>query len=126
MGFWDNMRASQATMPADWHILDTIEQLATIQKESFNQDVVLFKHSTTCGISAAAKNRLEMDWTHLNGTPKFYYLDLLSHRPVSNAIAENFKVVHQSPQIILLRNGKAVYSTSHHRISIADINSHLQ
>jgi len=91
--------------------------LENISTDSEDKPVVLFKHSTTCGISAGAKQRLEINWDRLEGDFDFYYLDLLAHRGVSNAIARKWNVRHESPQIIIIKDDKAVYNTSHGSIN---------
>lgn len=102
-------------LPSQWKVLDRHEQIEQIVENSFSTTQVIFKHSVTCGISAMAKHRLEHDWeTEIEGD--FYYLDLLTNRSVSNAVAEQFGVVHQSPQIILIRDGMAIDKVSHHAI----------
>ncbi len=123
MGFLDRLRASQSAGMSDWKMLDSIKQLDEIDALSKEKTVVIFKHSTTCGISAGAKNRLESDWPKLEGDIAFYYLDLLSYRPISNEIASRYGVRHESPQIIVINNGNAVHDSSHHRISVGDLNS---
>ena len=101
--------------PDSWNILQTKEQLDEIIHKSFKTMQVIFKHSVTCGISAMAKDRLEKDWTS-DQDMDFYYLDLLSFRSISNEVADRFGVVHQSPQIILVKDGVAIDKTSHHAI----------
>ena len=103
----------------DWIQLTNEAQLAEIKQESYTKPVVLFKHSTTCSISAMAKNRLDRAKT-IENVP-FYYLDLLRYRPISNAIAEQFDVHHESPQILLIKNGECIYDESHNGISMDDI-----
>lgn len=126
MSFLDRFRSSQKDgINADWKVLDTEAQLDQVIKDSHNKPVVLFKHSVTCGISAGAKHALESAWDFTPDELDFYYLDLLSFRPVSNKIAEIFKVIHQSPQVILIKDGKAVYDTSHHSISVAGLRAAL-
>ena len=114
------------SMPSDWHELTELGQLETIKAESNEKPVVIFKHSVTCGISAGAKYQLESDWDFNPTDFKFYYLDLLAHRPVSNKIAEEFGVVHQSPQVIVIKNGQAVADTSHHAIRKSKLAAMLQ
>lgn len=127
MGFLDRFRQSQkADLHQDWQVIATNEELAAAIQESHQKPVVLFKHSVSCGISSMAKHQLERDWDFEAGDLSFYYLDLLSHRPVSNKIAETLGVVHQSPQIILISKGKAVYNTSHHGISVSDLHRALK
>ena len=123
MSIVDRIKNSvKASIHTDWsHIVD-ITELNKIDELSKEKPVVIFKHSVTCGISSGAKYRLESEWDNLNHELHFYYLDLLAHREVSNAIAERYDVVHQSPQILIIKKGKSMYDTSHHRISINDIN----
>ena len=123
MGFLDRLKASQATGVSSWKTLSDISQLDQIAKDSEGKAVVIFKHSVTCGISAGAKNRLESQWDLVNTDIDFYYLDLLSNRAISNAIADRWAVRHQSPQIIVLRNNEAAYDTSHGSISPGDLES---
>jgi bacillithiol system protein YtxJ len=80
---------------------------------------VIFKHSTRCSISSMAKGRLER-----SDVPKeadFYYLDLISYRQLSVRIAEEFHVHHESPQVLVIRNGKCVFDESHYSINMEDI-----
>ncbi len=103
----------------NWIPLTTVEQLDDIAAKSFNKPQAIFKHSTTCSISNMALNRLERAETPTN--VDFYYLDLLKLRNISAAIAEKFSVHHESPQVIILKNGECVYDESHYAISMDDI-----
>lgn len=125
MGFLDRLKSSQAQQNEDWKVLSDLAQLEAIDAESNNMPIVLFKHSTTCGISAGAKHRLEVDWENIEGDFQFYYLDLLAHRDISNAIAEKWKVRHESPQAIIIKNGEATYNASHGRINANEISRNL-
>tara|TARA_B100000497_G_C7566869_1_gene341735 strand:+ start:260 stop:616 length:357 start_codon:yes stop_codon:yes gene_type:complete len=111
------------TMMSSWKTLESIDQLEKAIEDSFNKPVVLFKHSVSCGISARAKYMLEENWKFDQGSFDFYYLDLLGFRNVSNEIADRFKVQHQSPQVIIIKNGEAVYDMSHHKISAQSLES---
>jgi bacillithiol system protein YtxJ len=108
----------------NWNTLAQTEQLTHIKEESNAQPVLVFKHSTRCSISAAALARLERDWKEDIGI-KPYYLDLLAYPSVSNDVASTFGVEHQSPQVLLIRNGECVYSESHMGISVAELLSTL-
>ena len=126
MGFLDQFRRTVgADLPEDWKTIESDLQLQAAIDESFEKPVVLFKHSVTCGISAGAKYRLEQEWDFSAEELSFYYLDLLAYRPISNKIAEALGVSHQSPQIILLKSGRAVYDTSHHMISVTALRNQL-
>lgn len=68
-----------------------------------------------------AKYRLESDWDFLENELEPYYLDLIAHRNVSNELAERFSVHHESPQILLIKNGECILDASHLDISIEEI-----
>lgn len=103
----------------NWKEIVDEQQLAQIREESASQTVVIFKHSTRCGISSMAKNRLERA-TPPENIP-FYYLDLIRYRGISNKIAEEFHVPHESPQILVIKNGECVYEESHNGINMEDL-----
>ncbi|MCC9166517.1 bacillithiol system redox-active protein YtxJ [Pontibacter harenae] len=111
----------------NWHPLTSTEQLDNIVEESKSTPVVIFKHSTSCSISATAKSRLERQWDGAGvDNVKPYYLDLLSYRPISNEIAEVFNVMHESPQLLLIQDGMCTYNTSHMGISVDAFKKKLQ
>jgi bacillithiol system protein YtxJ len=99
-----------------WHNLQTIDAISTIVEASAARPQLIFKHSTRCGISAAARSRLEEAREDLATEMDLHYLDLISHRDVSNEIASRFSVEHQSPQILLIRDGASVLSLTHYDI----------
>jgi len=103
----------------DWKNLNSIDQLDAISADSYNIPQVLFKHSTRCSISSMALNRLESS-TAPAGV-EFYLLDLLQHPDISAAIAEKFKVHHESPQALVIINGECTYDESHMGISMDEI-----
>lgn len=100
------------------HLTDTAT-IDQIIKDSFDQPQVIFKHSTRCSISSMALNRLEREEAPAN--VNFYYLDLLNYRNISNEIADKFSVYHESPQILIIRNGECVYDESHQGINMSEI-----
>lgn len=109
----------------NWLTLDSEEGLDQLIKDSFSETlkgILIFKHSTRCSISTMAKDRLERQWTFGSELPA-YYLDLISYRSVSNKIAEEFNVQHQSPQALLIKEGKCIYNASHSSISVKDISA---
>lgn len=103
----------------NWIHLTNISTIDQIIKDSFDKPQVIFKHSTRCSISSMALNRLEREETPTNAN--FYYLDLLSYRNISNAIADKFNVYHESPQILIIRNGECTYDESHQGINMSEI-----
>ena len=103
----------------NWKPLTDEAGLEEIKKRSAEKPQVIFKHSTRCSISSMAKNRLER--SAVVDTVDFNYLDLIRHRDISQRIAEDFHVEHESPQILLIKNGECVYDESHTGISMDEI-----
>jgi bacillithiol system protein YtxJ len=98
----------------NWNSLDQLAQVATIKEESKNHPVLIYKHSTSCSISRATLDRLERNWKDSEtGSLKPYFLDLLSYRGISTEIAMAFQVEHESPQVLIIKNGEVIYHTSH-------------
>lgn len=98
-----------------WNILEHSDQLEMIIQNSWERPVLIFKHSTRCIISKSALRSFESGFD-LEDKMTLYYLDLLQYRNISNEIAEVFGIVHQSPQILLIKNGKVIYNESHEGI----------
>lgn len=108
-----------------WNELTELQQLESIDKESFSVPVLLFKHSTRCSISRMALKSFEREYTIENGKLKPYFLDLIRYREVSNEIASRYGVTHQSPQVIVVKDGKAIYNASHSDIDAARVKKQL-
>ncbi len=106
-----------------WKEMTNESQIDEILKASRTKAQLIFKHSTRCSISSMAKSRLEREWNLEHVEP--WYLDLLAHRNISNAVAEKLGVFHESPQAILLQNGKVVYTASHQAISASEMDESL-
>ena len=104
-----------------WNKITVAAQLDAIIEQSTTTPCLIFKHSTTCHISAIIKARLEKNWDFDAVDIVPYYLDLLSFRPISAAIAERFQVHHESPQVLLIRDGECVYDASHLDISVEEL-----
>jgi len=99
-----------------WIHLTNIDQLTEIDQQSFNRPQLIFKHSTRCGISSMILTRLER--SKAPEDVDCYILDLIRHRDVSNKIAQEYDVYHESPQVLLIKNGECVYDESHYAISM--------
>lgn len=104
-----------------WNELTQLQQLDTIIEKSESMPVLIFKHSTMCSVSRMALRAFENEFSLPEEDLKLYFLDLIAYRDVSNEIASRLGVVHQSPQVILIKNGKAVYNESHSDISAEEI-----
>lgn len=103
----------------NWISLTEEHQLALIKELSKQKPQVIFKHSTRCSISGMAKNRLERSEAPENAD--FYYLDLIQYRHLSQKIADEFGVYHESPQVLVIKNGDCIYDESHSGISMDEI-----
>lgn len=99
-----------------WIFLTTESQLEEIERKSFEKPQILFKHSTRCSISSVSMNKFVRNYTIPEVEADLYYLDLLNYRTVSNEVGHKFQVMHQSPQVLVIKNGKAVYDASHYNI----------
>jgi bacillithiol system protein YtxJ len=98
----------------NWIELKSLEQVDEIKNQSKEVPVLIFKHSFRCNISRAALDRLERNWkSEEMKMVKPYFLDLITFREISNAIANSFQIDHESPQILLIEHGKAVLNLSH-------------
>ena len=109
----------------NWKEIKTEEDFYAIIKKSNERTQVIFKDSISCGISAHAKHKLLTGNDKLIGKADFHYLDLLSYRSISNLIATELDVRHQSPQIIVLKNEVPVHTVSHHSIDPETIENYL-
>lgn len=103
----------------NWIILNDEQQLVDIKEKSKEKPQVIFKHSTRCSISSMAKTRLDKASSPTD--VDFYFLDLIQYRKISNQIADMFSVPHQSPQVLVIKDGKSVYDESHSGIRMDDI-----
>ena len=103
-----------------WNEIKSSEDLENAIEASKLGKVVIFKHSTRCMISKTVlrnfERQIESESVDL---PKFYYLDLLNYRDISNEIAQKFSVVHQSPQIVVIENGQVIHHASHDNIDLS-------
>lgn len=115
----NNKDTTESAMP--WMVLTDVMQLEELATVSANKPVLIFKHSTRCGISRMVLKQFEKEYDFDENRLQPYFLDLLSHRDISNAIAERFQVVHQSPQILVIKNGKCIFAASRHEINAVSL-----
>jgi len=110
-----------------WNALKNGEQIDKIKEESRETPVLIFKHSTRCNISRTSLDRLERNWQDAEVPDvKLYFLDLISHRDISNRIADVFDVQHESPQVLIIHGEKSVYDRSHFEIDYQQIKKALR
>jgi bacillithiol system protein YtxJ len=106
----------------NWNKLTHPNQIQDIKAISEDTPVLIFKHSTQCAISSMALARLVRKWQAGDQEKiKPYFLDLMADRSLSDAVAKQFGVAHQSPQVLVIKDGKVQYEASHYSISYADI-----
>ncbi|MBX2827610.1 MAG: bacillithiol system redox-active protein YtxJ [Flavobacteriaceae bacterium] len=115
----DNSEKEQKELP--WKRLTSVDQLAQIVEESKTKSVAIFKHSTRCGISRMVLRNFEGTYDLDPENMHLYYLDLLAYRDVSDEVGFRFQVLHQSPQLIIIKNGIAVAHASHHGIRAEEL-----
>lgn len=101
-----------------WKEIVSEDDLQKAVNNSFDKKVVIFKHSTRCFISKMVLKKFEKEVMNSDKVAEYYFLDLIAHRDLSNKIADDFEVVHQSPQMIILENGKVLNNASHQSISV--------
>ena len=124
MGFLNNInKAGKDGIPSNWILLENKEQIDQALESSTKKQIAFFKHSTRCGISVQVKTRLEEQWDIDVEELDLYYLDLLSYRSLSDYIAEKTQVIHQSPQLIVVKDHKVIYNSSHFSINYDNITS---
>lgn len=103
----------------EWINITDISQINSIKGAKGYS--VIFKHSTRCSVSLMAKRGFEADWNAIPANTLLYFLDLISHRDISSAIAEVFQVHHESPQTLLIKDGECILDSSHSDISAEEI-----
>jgi len=102
----------------DWINLNSLEQLMEIDEKSKDKVQVLFKHSTRCSVSSFAKRILTSEYSdEVKQKADVYYLDLIAFREISNAISSKYGVIHESPQILVIKEGKCIFNASHSDVS---------
>lgn len=122
--FGDSENKNTNVSKINWIPLTDLGQLNEIMELSHQQPVAIFKHSTRCSISRMALKQFENEFD-LEGSVTPYFLDLLNHRDISQEIATRFEVYHQSPQLLLIKEGKSIYDASHSDIDALELKGRL-
>ena len=102
----------------NWIALTNSAQLENIKLDTTGKSIVIFKHSTRCGISRMVLKNFEREFNLSEDDIDMYYLDLLNFRELSNDISKRFVLTHQSPQLLLIKNGVIIYNASHGDIQV--------
>ncbi len=104
-----------------WIPLNDLQQLDFIQKKSNTKTQIIFKHSTRCGISRMVMNQFVNAYKFTEKEVDLYYLDILNNREVSNEVGYKFQVIHESPQLLVIKNGVVAAHNSHGAINAIDL-----
>lgn len=105
-----------------WIPLNKLTQLNLIENKSANKTQVIFKHSTRCGISSMAMRQFVSGYDFTEKDLDLYYLDLINYRSISDEVGHKFQVFHESPQLLVIKNGVVVAHASHGAINDIDLN----
>lgn len=109
------------SLKINWIGLTEISQLTAITLQSTAKPILIFKHSTRCGVSRMALKSFEREYDLNETSVDLYFLDILKYSAISNEVSVKFNVQHQSPQVIVLKNEKVIYQDSHYGISVKAI-----
>jgi len=102
----------------NWTTLESTDQIDNIKhQQGYN---LIFKHSTRCSISMMVKKRFELDWDKLPQDLPLYFLDLIKYRELSAKVAHDFQVHHESPQLLLIKDGECILDLSHGEVSVEE------
>ncbi|MDR6157524.1 bacillithiol system protein YtxJ [Chryseobacterium sp. SLBN-27] len=104
-----------------WKYIQSEEDLNKAIENSFTSKIAIFKHSTSCFISKTVLKNFEKEIENSDHKAELYFLDLLAHRSISNKIASDLNIRHESPQLLVIENGMVINSASHQHISADQI-----
>ncbi len=130
MGLFDKMFKSERDIAKEeiekipWKYITEEQDIEDLEKQSLSKPVIIFKYSTRCGISRITLRKFENDLPE-NLDVAFYFMDLVKYRALSNEIAERFKVRHESPQLIVIKEGKVLHHSSHQDINAKKISEYI-
>lgn len=119
MGLFSKSSTPISSFP--WKEITSVEEFNEMLNAPTEKAKLFFKHSTRCSISSMALKGFEREWNVSSDDFELYFIDLIAHRDISNAIAAESHVEHQSPQVVVWRNGEVVYNASHHHIDAQKI-----
>ena len=131
MGVFGNLFGGKANaakseeQQIQWIPLEQEVQLDQIKEKSYARPQLIFKHSTTCGISRMVLGMFSNNYILSEDAVDLYFLDLHAYRSISNAVATQFQVIHQSPQLLIIKNGRVVSHASHGGITEVDLSDYV-
>jgi len=113
---FSNKPKEQPVSNINWISLTSLTQLEEIKEQSKTETIAIFKHSTRCGISSMVIRQFEKSFDESMKDFKIYYLDLLNYKKVSDEVGYVFQVLHQSPQLLVIKKERTVAYASHYDI----------
>ena len=113
-------------MLSDLIVLDSVAALERVIVASEERLVLLFKHSVTCGTSAQAHDELVAHLSEDPHTTQYAIVTVQTHRDVSDAIETHFNVRHETPQVLLIQEGRVVWEASHFGVTADSINDAIE
>lgn len=105
----------------NWIKIDSKESLADLKSTSMNERVLLFKFSPDCTVNYVVKMFLEREWAEGEMKMKTYLVDVISNKEISAEIVKQFGIEHESPQALVISEGKADYFASHGKIVYSEL-----
>ena len=121
MGLLGGLFSNSFSLNEEWKTLTSTDQVEQLKAVSESKPVAILKHSSRCGVSSSVLSRLKGDWNISADHLEFYFLDLITYREVSKAVENAFNVRHESPQLIVIKNGKAIFQRSHFDIKLNEL-----
>ena len=112
-------------IPGAFAPLVSPEQLDALLETSRQRPIAIFKHSGVCGTSAQAYDELEAFLQDGGSDADVYVVDVLANRQLSQAITARFSVRHESPQVLVVRNGEVRWHGSHFRVTAENVRKAL-
>lgn len=108
-------------MKMNWIKLDTPEKLEEMKTASENEKVLVLKFSPKCAINYVVRNLLEREWAEGEMRMKTYLVDVISGKSISDQLEKEYGVDHESPQALIIQNGKVVFHASHGRVIYSEL-----
>lgn len=119
------LSGEEAASVIDWVPFQEPEQLSQLIKKSHEKPQVIYKHSTRCGVSAMALSNLHQVDSEVAEKADFHFLNVISHRTLSQHVSEELRVRHESPQLLIIQKGALVWSGSHYQVSASAIEAQI-
>ena len=119
MGIWDSVfgnakeKSDNHRQPVKWIELTGSQELNALVDASYSKPQLIFKHSMTCGVSGMTKRRFESEAGNNAERLAFHLLVIQKNRELSKQVAVQFQVRHESPQVLIVKNGTVIAHASH-------------